>query len=259
MNDDADDAREATASKREAAASFGAAASDYHESRAHGEGADLETLGGWCAGADRALDVATGGGHTAGAVRRAGVPDVVATDAAPEMVATAVDAFDVRGVVADAERLPFASNSFDAVACRLATHHFPDPESFLAEVERVLAPGGVFAFEDNVAPADPVLADHVNRFERLRDPTHGTLRSREWWVDHLEAAGLAVREHEVLPRRLDFGDWCARADVSPNDRETLAAMLRDPPEGGEAFYDVGTSDGYVDSFLVHSGLFRAQG
>jgi ubiquinone/menaquinone biosynthesis C-methylase UbiE len=142
--------------KHTTAARFDAAAPDYLESDAHHTGADLETLAPWCADADRALDVAPGAGHTAGALGDTGVGTVVATDTAPAMVATAVETYGVEGCVADAERLPFATETFDAVSCRIAAHHFPAPEQFVAEAARVLAPGGVLALEDNVAPRTPV-------------------------------------------------------------------------------------------------------
>ncbi len=44
------------------------------------------------------------------------------------MVETATTEFPIAGVVSDAERLPFADGSFDAVACRIAAHHFPTPK-----------------------------------------------------------------------------------------------------------------------------------
>jgi len=51
----------------------------------------------------------------------------------------------VRG---DAEKLPFADNSFDAVINVEASHCYPDFPRFLAEVSRVLRPGGYFLYAD---------------------------------------------------------------------------------------------------------------
>nr|WP_223301889.1 class I SAM-dependent methyltransferase [Haladaptatus sp. R4] len=136
--------------KRATTDSFGAVAASYLDSDVHREGADLELLASWCDGASTALDVACGAGHTAGALAETADADtVVAADATPEMVETATDAFPVVGTVADAERLPFSDEAFDAVTCRIAAHHFPNPDAFVSEVARVLAPGGVVAFEDN--------------------------------------------------------------------------------------------------------------
>lgn len=168
--------------KSATADSFGESADGYLDSNTHREGEDLELLASWCDDATRALDVATGVGHTAGALVDAGIPDVVASDASPSMVATSVDSFPgARGVVADAERLPFATDAFDAVTCRIAAHHFPDPEAFVGEVARILRPGGTFALEDNVTPEDEALDSFLDRLEELRDPTHvRSYRTSTW-------------------------------------------------------------------------------
>lgn len=79
--------------KRSAAALFDEQAGAYLDSRVHRAGDDLDQLVEWAGAADRALDVATGAGHTAGALAETGVGHVVATDAAPERVATPTRAF----------------------------------------------------------------------------------------------------------------------------------------------------------------------
>lgn len=48
----------------------------------------------------------------------------------------------------NAEELPFADNSFDAVLNVEASHLYPHPPRFFAEVARVLAPGGHFLYTD---------------------------------------------------------------------------------------------------------------
>lgn len=48
----------------------------------------------------------------------------------------------------DAERLPFANASFDAVFDFGALHHVPDWQRAIAEIRRVLKPGGTFFFEE---------------------------------------------------------------------------------------------------------------
>jgi ubiquinone/menaquinone biosynthesis C-methylase UbiE len=47
-------------------------------------------------------------------------------------------------IQADAAALPFRPASFDVVTCMGAWRHFPEPQRVLAEVCRVLRPGGVF-------------------------------------------------------------------------------------------------------------------
>lgn len=48
----------------------------------------------------------------------------------------------------DVEQLPFANASFDAVFDFGALHHVPDWQRSIAEVRRVLKPGGTFFFEE---------------------------------------------------------------------------------------------------------------
>jgi SAM-dependent methyltransferase len=44
--------------------------------------------------------------------------------------------------------LPAADNSYDCVVCVESSHCYPDIDKFLAEVKRVLKPGGTFLFAD---------------------------------------------------------------------------------------------------------------
>jgi SAM-dependent methyltransferase len=53
---------------------------------------------------------------------------------------------DVETVVCDAERLPFADESFDLVLGHAVLHHIPDLDRAFAEFARVLRPGGLVAF-----------------------------------------------------------------------------------------------------------------
>jgi SAM-dependent methyltransferase len=248
-----------TDEKRATARAFGDAADQYFESAVHRDGEDLQTLASWCADADRALDVATGAGHTAGAVAAAGVPTVVAADVSPEMVETAVSEYGVAGVVADAERLPVCEDAVDAVTCRIAAHHFPDPASFVDEVARVLEPGGTFAFEDNVAPEAETLAAFLDGIERLRDPTHVALSPVSQWREWFEGAGLTVEETRRAALTLDFEAWVDRTGVAPDDRAELQRRFREAsPAARERFEVEFDADGDVVSFANPKALIRAR-
>ena len=100
-------------------------------------------------------------------------------------LAEAADALPVRTSIvdADAHRLPFPDSSFDTVTASLVFCSIDDPERVLAEVNRVLRPGGRFLFHEHVrgggvrgvvqdvlTPLQRRLADgcHANRdFEAL--------------------------------------------------------------------------------------------
>lgn len=244
--------------KRSAADLFGKHAESYLDSTVHRTGDDLEQLVEWVGRADRALDVATGAGHTAGALAAGEVDQVVAADAAPEMVATATRAFpNVAGVVSDAERLPFASDSFDAVTCRIAAHHFPNPAAFVAEVARVLDAGGTFALEDNVAPNDDALDAFLNRIEGLRDPTHVRSHRVGDWLQWLEGAGFTVETSRVVTKTLEYDDWVANVDVPDEHREGLEEAFADRPPGATATFEIDESDNGIESFANLKLLLRA--
>ncbi len=104
---------------------------------------------------DRALDLACGPGNTTrrltGALGEKGL--AVGVDAAGPMIARAVeDTTDpnVAYVRADAADLPFADGTFDCVSCFGALYLVDDAEAVLAEMTRVLAPGGRIAILTSV-------------------------------------------------------------------------------------------------------------
>jgi len=94
---------------------------------------------------DRVLDVGCGTGFaTEGLLRE--TERVHGLDQSPHQLAKAFEKFGRRGPVrfylGDAERLPFASNSFDVVWSSGSIEYWPDPEATLRELRRVGKPGG---------------------------------------------------------------------------------------------------------------------
>ena len=64
-------------------------------------------------------------------------------------------------VIGDLERLPFEDNSFDLCFGGWVLHHFPDTSASVAELSRVLKPGG------KIALAEPNESNWAMRFSRL--------------------------------------------------------------------------------------------
>ena len=95
----------------------------------------------------RALDVGCGTGALTGElVARLGASSVSAADPSESFVASVRDRYpgvDVRQ--AEAERLPFADDSFDTALAQLVVHFMSDPVRGLAEMSRVTRPGGSVA------------------------------------------------------------------------------------------------------------------
>ncbi len=97
----------------------------------------------------RVLELGCGPGHLAMRLVRDHGLDVVALDLDPAMVERAsLGAQRLVGVprpafvVGDAAALPFADSEFDVVLSTLSLHHWTDPAGAIAEIARVLRPGG---------------------------------------------------------------------------------------------------------------------
>jgi SAM-dependent methyltransferase len=97
----------------------------------------------------------------------------------------------VGAVQADATVLPFSDATFDGAWCAFVLHHVaPDRQlRLLAEVARILRPGGFFVLIEDTPVAEATLrADRRLNFEDDRAPHH--YRSPQDWRDVLTAQGL---------------------------------------------------------------------
>lgn len=70
----------------------------------------------------------------------------------------------VRFVSGDCENLPFAENSFDVVTCSMSFHHYPNPEKFFQNLQRVLRSGGRLVLRD-MASKSKVMMWFFNHIE----------------------------------------------------------------------------------------------
>ncbi len=108
---------------------------------------------------DRVLDIGCGPGWFWAATANIWPENLNLTlaDLSPGMVQEAVDRCQtlpfasVQGQQADASALPFEEGSFDAVIAMHMLYHLPDPEKGIAEMFRVLKPGGFLGVTTNGA------------------------------------------------------------------------------------------------------------
>jgi SAM-dependent methyltransferase len=196
----------------------------------------------------RALDVGCGTGIvTAELAERLGQEAVAAIDPSPPFLSAVrmrVPYVDLRE--GHAEELPFDDDSFDVALAQLSVHFMADPVRGVAEMARVVRPGGVVAaavwdvhgggsplsvfwqaahaFDPNAMSASglpgPEDADLTGIFERAGlsplEPTAVTVHRwfdsfEEWWDPYLLGVGPA-------------GDFVTGLD--PDTRERLAAQCR---------------------------------
>lgn len=177
----------------------------------------------------RVLDVATG---TGGMIERL-------LDTLPGITAiTGIDLIDpatrpgglensvfsrpgVRFVVMDAHHLEFDDASFDTVTIGNSLHHLTDPRRVLAEMARVLRPGGGVLISEMVRDGqteEQLTHVHIHywwaRIDTALGIVHHETFTRAELVDLLD--GMALTEWT----RLDYADL----DADPHDAETIAAL-----------------------------------
>jgi 2-polyprenyl-6-hydroxyphenyl methylase/3-demethylubiquinone-9 3-methyltransferase len=99
----------------------------------------------------RVLDVGCGGGYTCEFLAKRGAivsgidPSAACIEAA--QAHAAASALTISYHIGVGEKLPFAAEQFDAVVCVDVLEHVQNPSATVAEISRVLKPGGVFCFD----------------------------------------------------------------------------------------------------------------
>jgi SAM-dependent methyltransferase len=100
----------------------------------------------------RFLDICCGTGHLAGSAAARGA-EAEGLDFAAPMVRMASRNFpDLVFTQGDAEKLPYAGESFDFAACAFGVLHLDDPDAGLREGFRILKPSGRYAFTTWLPP-----------------------------------------------------------------------------------------------------------
>lgn len=107
----------------------------------------------------------------------------------------ATSGLPVRVVTAPAEELPFEDGSFDTAVAALVLCTVSDPERAVAELARVLKPGGRFVFMEHVRATDPRLAKWQDRLHPLWVRFgHGCHCNRPT-LETIEASPLRIETH----------------------------------------------------------------
>lgn len=99
-------------------------------------------------------------------------------------------------VLAPAEALPFATGSFDTVVATMVLCTAQDPRAALAEVRRVLRPGGALLFIEHVRSEHARLARWQDRLNGPWSSFADGCRCNQPTLELLDEAGLAVTVRE---------------------------------------------------------------
>ena len=188
-------------------------------------------------GQERALDVGTGAGELALALAPL-VASVVGLDIVPEMLEQGRSRApaNVELVEGDATALPFGPGEFDLVCSARMLHHVARPELALAEMNRVLRPGGTMLVVDQLAPVDPLAAIELNRFERARDPSTSRILADVDLRGLFDSNGLVLRLADEVANERDLDAYLDLAGCEGEERERAVALAPADRSGRYGWY-----------------------
>ena len=151
------------------------------------------------------------------------VAEVVGVDTRTEYLdaARAQAPANVRFVEADAMDLPFGYGEFDIAACHRVLHHLRRPELAVSELARVTRLGGRVFIADQLGSIDPLRSLEMDRFERLREPSHQRLLPDADIRGYLDANDLVLLVSEVTRERVDLERRLDLAGVSEEERSKI--------------------------------------
>lgn len=149
------------------------------------------------------LDLGCGNGQLTQRIAATGA-HVAGVDSSPEMIAAA-RALGIVAQVGDAESLPFADVTFDAVFSNAALHWVRDQDAMLRQVRRVLKPGGRFVAEmgghGNIAAIRVALMAVLARHGHAEaEDGVNYYPTDEGYSKRLEAHGFEVQRIALIPR-----------------------------------------------------------
>ncbi|GAA2602642.1 methyltransferase domain-containing protein [Actinomadura fulvescens] len=208
---------------------------------------------------DVALEVAAGTGLVSRAIARR-VRHVTALDLTPAMLeqgkreADADTLTNVTFTRGDAAGLPYLDRSFTLVVCRFALHHVADPAAVLREMVRVSRPGAAVVVADLVR--DEAIGDaDVDRFERLRDPSHRTILPAGQIAEMLAAAGAEVKRTDRFDLVRPLEPWLEQSHTPDEAAAQIRKELADELAGAGPATGMRPSEVEGGLHFTHSNAF----
>ena len=187
--------------------------------------AHVRRLTGPFTGNELALDSGCGTGALAAALAPY-VGRVVGVDTNTEYLEAAreLGLENAEFVEGDATSLGFEYGHFDISACIRLLHHVRRPELAVSELARVTRPGGRILVADQLGSIDPLRSLELDRFERVRDPTHQRLLPDADIRGYLDANDLVLVSFEVSRERIDLEERLELAEVPEEQRVRVRGL-----------------------------------
>ncbi|MDA0999872.1 MAG: class I SAM-dependent methyltransferase [bacterium] len=107
----------------------------------------------------------------------------------------------------DGHRIPLAEGCVDFSICRNVFHHMRSPAEVVAEMVRILRPGGHIAVMDHYAPDGAAAQAEIHVIEKLREPSLVHTVSLAEFRAHYAAAGADLIEAHTEKERLGALEW----------------------------------------------------
>jgi ubiquinone/menaquinone biosynthesis C-methylase UbiE len=207
-------------------AGWQAVAAEYNATFAHASGCFVDALldAAGVGAATRLLDVCCGTGVVTGAAADRGA-EITGLDFSAAMLDQARrEHARLRFDEGDAEALPYADGSFEAVVSNFGIHHIAHSDRAMAEARRVLRPGGRLAITNWAAPAENIawrlLFDAIDAHGDLQaanaPPSGGNLQTPEAALRLLAEAGFVECRSDIVRREWRIAE----------PRDLIAALAR---------------------------------
>lgn len=144
------------------------------------------------------LDVATGPGGVARQLAERTGAKVTGVDLTPEMLKQAsanTAGHDICLVVGRGEQLPFGDGTFDGLTFTYLLRYVVDPAETLAELARVVKPGGVIANLEFHVPPSRLWRAMWHLYTRLLLPAGGWVTGGQEWYEVGRFLGPSITQH----------------------------------------------------------------
>ena len=135
---------------------------------------------------ERILDIATGTGDLAILMAQTGATEIIGADISEGMMEVGRKKLKekklddrIQLVYGDSENLPFEDNHFDAITVAFGIRNFENLEKGLAEILRVLKPGGIFVILETSVPTKFPYKQGYKFYTKYMLPMVGRLFSKD--------------------------------------------------------------------------------